>query len=105
VAPELFYVYGPPNSETSIEHVQRKHLYTKESDAYLVGKLVLRIWNDEWNKTLLKMVQCGSIFFSKLTALSNEDPMKRPSIVRVLDIFTSPPYKMELLDCCFHYEI
>jgi hypothetical protein len=23
VTPELFYVYGPPNSETSIERVQR----------------------------------------------------------------------------------
>jgi serine/threonine protein kinase len=52
VALELFYVYSPPNSETSIDHVRRKHLYTKESDAYLVGKLALRNWNDEWDKTL-----------------------------------------------------
>jgi hypothetical protein len=105
VAPELFYVYGPPNSDTSIELVQRKHLYMKESDAYSVGKLALCIWNDKWEKTLFKMVQCGSIFFSKLNALRNEDLGKRPSLASVLDIFTSPLYKMDLPDCCFRYEI
>jgi hypothetical protein len=35
VAPELFYVYGLANSETAIERVQRKHLYTKESEAFV----------------------------------------------------------------------
>jgi hypothetical protein len=54
VAPELFYVYGPTNSEIAIERVQRKHLYTKESDAYSVGKLVLHIWNDKWDPHLFK---------------------------------------------------
>jgi hypothetical protein len=28
MAPELFYVYGPPNSKTAIECVRWKHLYT-----------------------------------------------------------------------------
>jgi hypothetical protein len=60
--PELFYFYGPLNSETSIERVQRKRLYTKESDAYSVEKLALCIWNDEWNPPLFKTVECGSIF-------------------------------------------
>jgi serine/threonine protein kinase len=51
VAPELFYVYGLPNSETTIERVHWKHLYTPQSNAYSVGMLSLRIWNDEWDHT------------------------------------------------------
>jgi serine/threonine protein kinase len=105
VAPELFYVYSLANSETTIERVQWKHLYTPQSDAYLVGKQALSIWNDEWDRHLFKTTECGSIFLSKLTALTNKDPTKRPSLAHVLDIFKSPPYKMELLDCCFGYEI
>jgi hypothetical protein len=105
VALELFYVYGPPNSRTSIERIQRKHLYTKESDTYSVGKLALRIWNDKWDNTLFKTEHCRSIFLKKLTVLINEDPTKRPSLADVLDIFTSPTYKMELPNYCFRYEI
>jgi hypothetical protein len=41
---ELFYVYSPRNSETSLEHVQRKHMNTKKENAYLVGKMAQRIW-------------------------------------------------------------
>jgi hypothetical protein len=55
----------------------------------LVGKLALHIWNEKWDKSLFKTVQCGSIFLSMLNALTNEDPKKRPSIASVLDIFTS----------------
>jgi hypothetical protein len=105
VALELFYVYGPPISETAIERVRWKHLYTPQSDAYSVGKLALSIWNDEWDPHLFKIAQCGSIFLSKLTALTNEDPTKRPSLVYVLEIFKSKLYKMEMPDCCFRYEI
>jgi hypothetical protein len=80
-------------------------LYTKGSDAYSVGKLALLIWNDKWKPHLFKTVERRSIFLSKLTALTNEDPTKRPSLAHVLDIFTFPLYKMELPDCCFRYEI
>ena len=73
----------------------------KELDTYSVGKLALRIWNDKWENTLFKMEYFRSIFLKKLTALTNEDPTKKPSLAHVLDIFTSPTYKMELLDCCF----
>jgi serine/threonine protein kinase len=52
VALELFYIYGPPNFETSLERVQRMHLYTKEADAYLVGKVAQCIWHEEWDKDL-----------------------------------------------------
>jgi hypothetical protein len=52
VAPKLFYDYGPPNSKTSLEHVERRNLYTKEADAYSVEKMVKHIWKEEWNKNL-----------------------------------------------------
>ena len=64
MAPKLFYVYGPTNFETSIECIQRKQLYTKESNAYSVGKLALLIWNDKWDPHLFKTVECRSIFLS-----------------------------------------
>jgi serine/threonine protein kinase len=105
VALELFYVYGPPNSEIAIECVRWKHLYTSKSNAYLVGKFALSIWNDEWDPRLFKTAECGSIFLSKLTVLTNEDPTKRPSLAHVLEIFKSKLYKMEMPDCCFRYEI
>jgi serine/threonine protein kinase len=105
VAPELFYVYGPPNSETIIERVRWKHLYTLQSDAYSVGKLALRIWNDEWDRHLFKIAECRSIFFSKLTTLTNKDPTERPPLAHVIEIFKSKPYKMVIPDYCFRYEI
>jgi hypothetical protein len=80
-------------------------LYTKEADAYSIEKVVLSIWDDEWDKDLFKTADGASIFLSKLNTFTNEDPKKRHSLASVLDIFTSSPYKMELLDCCFRYEI
>jgi serine/threonine protein kinase len=62
VALELFYVYGPPNSETSLERVQRRHLYTKEADVYSVGKVAQLIWEEEWDKELFKSAVGASIF-------------------------------------------
>jgi serine/threonine protein kinase len=98
VALELFYVYGPSNFETTIERVRWKHLYTPQSDAYSVGKLALRIWNDEWDRHLFKTAECGSNFLSKLTALTNEDPTERPPLAHVIEIFKSKPYEMVMPD-------
>ena len=70
MALELFYVYGPCNFETSLERIQRKHLYTKEANAYSVGKVALRIWGDKWDKDLFKIADGASISLSKLSALT-----------------------------------
>ena len=43
VAPELFYVFGPRGSETSLERQKQKHLYTKGGDVYAAGKLASMI--------------------------------------------------------------
>jgi hypothetical protein len=50
VAPELFYVFGPEGSRTLLEVMQKKHLYTKATDAYSVGVLASLIWKEEWTE-------------------------------------------------------
>jgi hypothetical protein len=52
MAPKLFYIYGPPNSKTSLESVQRRHIYTKEADVDLIEKMAKYIWKEEWDKDL-----------------------------------------------------
>ena len=43
IAPELFYVFGPRESETSLERQKKKHMYTKGGDTYAAGKLASMI--------------------------------------------------------------
>ena len=47
VAPELFYTFGPRNSDTSLEIMQSTRKYTQQSDSYSIGKLTewMRIGN------------------------------------------------------------
>jgi hypothetical protein len=80
-------------------------LYTKEADAYSVEKVAQHFWNDKWNKDLFKGPAGASIFFSKLNALTHEDPKKRPSLSSLLEIFTSNPHNFESSNCCFRYGI
>ena len=44
VASELFYVFGPRGSETSLECQKQKHLYAKGGDTYAARKLASMIW-------------------------------------------------------------
>ena len=53
VAPELFYVFGPRGSETSLEHQKKKHLYIKGGDAYAAGKMASMIWREEPDNEML----------------------------------------------------
>jgi hypothetical protein len=57
VAPELFYVFGPEDSQNSLEVMQEKHLYTKVTDAYSVGVLATKIWNQKWDRMLLPILR------------------------------------------------
>ena len=43
IALELFYVFGPRGSKTSLECQKKKHVYTKGGDAYAAGKLASMI--------------------------------------------------------------
>jgi serine/threonine protein kinase len=80
VAPELFYVFGPKGSQTSLEVMQKKHLYTKAADAYSVGVLASLIWKEEWDRTLLPDATIFHGFELKLRGLQDKDPQTRLSI-------------------------
>jgi serine/threonine protein kinase len=51
VVPELFYVFGPKDSQNSLEVMKKKHLYSKAIDVYSIGMLVSQIWKEEWDST------------------------------------------------------
>jgi hypothetical protein len=74
VAPKLFYVFGPEGSRNSLEVIQKKHLYSKATDAYSVGMLASLIWKEEWNKTLLPVATVFHGFELKLRGLQDKDP-------------------------------
>jgi hypothetical protein len=103
VATKLYYIYGPLNSKTSLEHVQRRHLYTK--GMYPVGKMAQCIWHEEFDKDLFTGGVGASIFLLKLHVLIHEDPIKRPLLASVPKIITSLFHNFELPDCYFRYEI
>jgi hypothetical protein len=105
VAPELFYVFGPKDSRTSLEVIKKKHLYTKATDAYSVGMLASLIWKEEWDKMLLPDATVFYGFELKLRGLQDKDPQTRLSILDVLRRFTSAPFNMVMPECCFHKEI
>jgi serine/threonine protein kinase len=105
VAPELFYVFGPPNSDTSLDRMKREHLYTKEADAYSVGKLAQKIWNEENDKDLFGDWSGEQIFGSKLKALTIENPKTRASLANVVQVLTAPPFNFKAPECCFRHEI
>jgi serine/threonine protein kinase len=105
VAPELFYVFGPEGSWNSLEVMQKKHLYSKAMDAYSVGVLASLIWKEEWDRMLLPDATVFHGFELKLRGLQDKDPQTRLSILDVLRRFTSAPFNMVMLECCFRKEI
>ena len=105
VAPELFYLFGAPDSPNSLEIMKKKHSYTKATDAYSVGVLATKIWNKECDKTLLPDSTIRGGFDLKLAGLRDKDPQTRLSIQDVLRRFTSPPFNMVMPECCFRKEI
>jgi serine/threonine protein kinase len=74
VAPELFYVFRPEDSRTSLEVMQKKHLYTKAADAYSIGVLASLIWKEEWDRTLPSNATVFHGFELKLRGLQDKDP-------------------------------
>jgi hypothetical protein len=105
VTPELFYVFGLEGSRNSLEVMQKKHLYSKAADAYSVGMLASLIWKEEWNRSLLKNATIFHGFELKLRGFQDKDPQTRLSISDVLRQFTSAPFNMVMLECCFRKEI
>jgi hypothetical protein len=51
---ELFYMYGPQSSKTSLEIVEKNHLYSKVVDAYSARWLAQKFWKEEWDPKYFK---------------------------------------------------
>ena len=105
VAPELWYTYGKPNSETPLESQQRRHLYSQAADAYSVGVIANHIWNNEDDRDLFKDNVGKSRFAVALKELMAKDPKSRSTLAKAVGDLTIAPYNFQIPDCCFRNEI
>ena len=101
VAPELFCVFGPRGSETSLEHQKKKQVYTKEGDAYAAGKLASMIWREELDNEMLPASEQVEAFRYKLGQLIDPNPRTRATLSDALGMLTSDPIKIRLPTKCF----
>ena len=105
VALELFYVFGPRESETSLKCPKKKHMYTKGGDAYAAGKLASMIWREEANNEMLRTSKQVAAFRYKLGQLTDLDPRTRAILSDALGMLTSDPIKIRLPTECFRIGI
>ena len=101
VVPELFYVFGPRGSETSLERQKQKHLYTKGGDAYAARKLASMIWQEEPNNKMLPASEQVAAFRYKLGQLTDPNPRTKAILSNALGMLTSDPIKIQLSTECF----
>ncbi len=104
VAPELFYAYGPENSDTSISMMQSMHKYTEKSDSYSIGKLTE--WMNiggmvDFDKDIFRDVHGSMYFAMKLRELANPDPKKRPTCIEVTNFLMGAPWYMKPPEAVF----
>ena len=105
VAPELFYTYGPPNSDTSIPIMQAKHRYTEESDSYSIGKLTewMKIEDmvHDWDTDLFNKYEASKYLATKLKEMREVDPGRRPTCTEVANQLINPQWCMRPLEFLF----
>ena len=101
IALELFYVFGPHGSETSLERQKKKQVYTKGGDAYAAGKLASMIWREEIDNEMLPTLEHVAAFRYKLGQLTNPNPSTRKILSEALGMLTSDPIKIRLPTKCF----
>ena len=101
VAPELFYVFGPRGSETSLERQKKKHVYTKGGDAYAAGKLASMIWQKEPDNEMLRTLEQVAASRYKLGQLTDPNPRTKATLSNALGMLTSDPIKIRLPTECF----
>ena len=86
------YTYGKRGLETSLQRMQKKHLYLQAVDAFLVGKIAHLIWNSKFDKDLfkdnVKMSRFGLVF----KELATEDPKSCSTLAKVVFDLTRSPY-------------
>ena len=105
IAPELFYVFGPRGSKTCLERQKQKHLYSKASDAYVVGILAKMIWQEEPDKEMLPTSEQVATFIYKLAQLTDQSPSTRATLSDAIAMLISDRIRIRLPTKCFHIGI
>ena len=105
VAPELFYVFGPRGSETSLERQKKKHVYTKGGDAYAAGKLASMTWQEGPDNEMLQTSEQVAAFKYKLGQLTDPNSRTRATLSDALEMLTSDSIKIRLSTKCFRTRI
>ena len=101
IAPKLFYVCGPCESETCLERQKKKHVNTKGGDAYAAGKLASMIWQEELDNEMLRTLEHVEAFRYKLGQLTDSNPRTRATLSDALGMLMSDPIKIRLPIECF----
>ena len=106
VALELFYVYGPPSSDTSLENMQKKHTHSKAADSFAAGWIAQWIWREEYDREHFKRDSGRIAYFNKeLQSLQHDDPSQRRTVSKALAHLTGAPYFFKLPNTCFRETI
>lgn len=105
VAPELFYEFGPQNSETSLDVMQRRHLYTELADSYAIGWMAREIWQKEPDSAFFKSSTNYAAFQVKIDKLLERDPTNRLTVIKVVEELMAKPFNFEVPHGCYRYEI
>lgn len=106
VAPELFYTFGPPNSDTNLYTMQRTHVYTRESDSYSIGRLGAAIvGHHEEDTTGLFRDDVGRKYFvQKLADLCKREVKQRSTLNQAMHNLMAPPFNMLPPEAVFRTE-
>ena len=105
MAPELWYTYGKPNTETSLQSHLRRHLYLQVVNAFLDAVIAYWVWNNKEDKDLFKDGVKKSRFKVVLKELTVEDPESRSTLAKAVSDLIGPLYNFLILDCCYRNEI
>jgi serine/threonine protein kinase len=97
-APELFYLFGPEGSDTSLDVMKATYKYSVKSDSYSIGKLTQRMNIEhmvEYDKDLFRNHESSRYFAMKLRELVDVDVNKRPTCAQVVDLLMGKPWFMK----------
>ena len=98
VAPELFYTFGPSDSDTSKPIMQSRHKYTKQSDSYSIGKLVEAMKIGDmypFDQETFSTMDAYRYFAMKVGQLAKKDSKERPTCTEVVNLVMGPPWYMK----------
>jgi serine/threonine protein kinase len=104
-APELFYTFGPPNSDTALHRMQQQHPFTELADSFSVGSVAEQIWRGESDNDLFKGPIGWNAFHAKIRALKEVDVQKRTTISKVVEDLTGGIYNFEIPKSCYRHTI